>query len=163
MSPFRADCSQCCGLCCVVPDQLAIQGFPVDKPSNTPCRHLDAAARCAIHAHRYEHGYAACTGFDCYGAGPWVTQKLQAAADESDARLLAARGAVAYRFWLPRFEAAALLDAALPHVDAQAQNLLRARIRHLMEVPDGDRMALGDASRLRRDTLALIRSVLARG
>jgi len=37
MSTFRADCSRCCGLCCVVPGQMAVQGFRVDKPAETPC------------------------------------------------------------------------------------------------------------------------------
>jgi hypothetical protein len=31
MPDFRADCSRCWGLCCVVPDQVAMQGFGADE------------------------------------------------------------------------------------------------------------------------------------
>src|SRR5690242_16657290 len=116
MSLFRADCSHCCGLCCVVPDLLAIQGFGVDKPAETPCIHLDGLHRCSIHATREAHGYAACKGFDCFGVGQWITQGLFGGARWSDSPDLAHRMFAAYRHWGPRFEAAALLEAALPHI-----------------------------------------------
>ena len=67
MFNFRADCSKCCGLCCVVPGFLAVQGFRVDKPADTPCPHLNGLHHCAIYATRRVHGYTACEGFDCFG------------------------------------------------------------------------------------------------
>jgi hypothetical protein len=76
MSAFRADCSNCCGLCCVVSHMLVAQGFPVDKPAETPCVHLDRRNHCSIHSTRPMRGYEVCEGFDCFGAGQWVTQRL---------------------------------------------------------------------------------------
>ena len=95
MSNFRADCSRCCGLCCIVPAQLAAQGFPADKAANLRCRHLDARNRCSIHATRDEYGYGACNAFDCYGAGQWVTQTLLANARWTDSPDIAERIAAA--------------------------------------------------------------------
>jgi hypothetical protein len=160
MSPFRADCSSCCGLCCVAPDLLAVQGFGVDKPAEKPCVHLNAHQRCSIHAARLIHGFAACEGFDCFGAGQWITQNLFGGAKWTDSPDLASRMFAAYRHWAPRFAAAALLEAALPYVREDA----RVPIARLMaELTCGETVAhlrLSDAARLRRETLALIRASL---
>jgi hypothetical protein len=161
VSNFRADCSNCCGLCCIVPAQLSVQGFPADKPANTPCGYLNACNQCSIHERRPEYGYQACAGFDCFGAGQWITQTLFANARWSDSPDIAARMFAAYRFWLPRFEAAALLEAALPHVSADARRLLAARIAALTDAELADTALPTDGGRLRRETLTLIRSLLA--
>lgn len=73
---LRADCTRCCGLCCVAPAFDASQGFAYDKPAHRPCRHLDAKDRCSIHAAREPHGFIGCAGFDCFGAGQWVTREV---------------------------------------------------------------------------------------
>ena len=161
MSTFRADCSKCCGLCCIVPDQLAVQGFPTDKPANTPCRYMNACNGCSIHATRSEYGYQACAGFDCFGAGQWITQELFAGARWTDSPDTARRMFAAYRRWLPRFEAAALLEAALPHVRCDATSLVTARIDALTSAKANEPLSPPDGTQLRRETLALIHSLLA--
>jgi hypothetical protein len=162
MSSFRADCSSCCGLCCVVPDMLVAQGFPVDKPAETPCVYLDRLHSCAIHATRPMHGYLACEGFDCFGVGQWITQRLFGGARWSDSPDLARQMFAAYRHWAPRFEAAALIEAALSHVRKDARGLLVARMVALTTVGTSEPLCPTDASRLRRDTLSMIRSALNR-
>jgi hypothetical protein len=160
MPIFRADCSKCCGLCCVAPDLLAVQGFGVDKPAEKPCVHLNAHQRCSIHATRESHGYAACGGFDCFGAGQWITQRLFGGAKWTDSPDLASRMFAAYRHWAPRFAAAALLEAALPYVREDAR---RSLARMMTELTSGEAAAhlnAGDAARLRRETLAVIRASL---
>ena len=160
MSLFRADCSKCCGLCCVVPDLLALQGFRTDKPAETPCTHLNGLHRCSIHARREMHGYAACKGFDCFGAGQWVTQDLFGGAAWTDAPHLARQMFDAYRHWLPRFEAAALLEAALPHVRAEARWQILGRMEALTATSTASELVPTDARQLRRETIAMIRSAL---
>jgi hypothetical protein len=162
MSNFRADCDRCCGLCCVVPDLLAVQGFRVDKPAETPCAHLNELHRCSIHGTRQVQGYTACGGFDCYGAGQWVTQSLFKGAHWTDSPDVARQMFAAYRYWVPRFEAAALLEAALPHVRDDARDTLMAAMRALTCVEAaGDLRAVGQApGQLRLQTLATIRSAL---
>jgi hypothetical protein len=76
MSSFRADCSKCCGLCCVVPAFFTTQGFGVDKPADTVCPHLNGLQGCNIHGVRRIHGYKSCEDFDCFGAGQGITQRL---------------------------------------------------------------------------------------
>jgi hypothetical protein len=73
---LRADCSRCCGLCCTGPSFDATQGFGYDKPAHRPCRHLGRDDTCRIHPLRESRGFVACAGFDCFGAGQWVTQHL---------------------------------------------------------------------------------------
>jgi len=70
---LRADCSRCVGLCCVAPAFARSADFAVDKPAGTPCAHLRADFRCAIHADLRDRGFAGCTVFDCLGAGQRVT------------------------------------------------------------------------------------------
>ena len=160
MSTFRADCNRCCGLCCVVPDQLAVQGFRSDKPAETPCAHLDEQHRCSIHALRQVYGFPACAGFDCHGAGQWITQNLFGGARWTDSPDVAARMFNAYRYWVPRFEVAALIEAALPHVREDARSSLIAMLNQLLATDAS--ACTEDAARLRRGALASIRSALAR-
>lgn len=160
MSNYRAECSSCCGLCCVVPHQLAVQGFPVDKPANTPCAHLDQCNRCSIHATRRKHGYSACEAFDCFGAGQRVTQQLFGGASWTDSPDIAREMFAAYRYWLPRFEAAALIEAALPYVRDDARRSLITIMMGLTSVDTARAPDANDAGRLRQATLAAIRSAL---
>ena len=159
MSRFRADCSKCCGLCCVAPCFLAAQGFREDKRAETPCAHL-AGGRCSIHATREREGYSACGSFDCFGTGQWITQALFKGAKWTDTPDIARAMFDAYRFWLPRFEAAALLEAALPYVVTDARHSIVDRMEKLVSPATLDEVTPTDALQLRRETLALIRSSL---
>ncbi len=163
MPRYRADCSKCCGLCCVVPHFLTVQGFREDKRAELPCPHLVGDNRCSIHATRELHGYTACEGFDCFGAGQWITQDLFKGAGWRDTPDIGQAMFAAYRFWLPRFAAAALLEAALPYVRADARCFIAARMEQLSSTATVDADLCTDAVQLRRETLALIRSALRAG
>ncbi len=73
---LRADCARCAALCCVAFHFDRSEAFGLDKAAGEPCPHLDGVARCAIHDRRRDHGFGGCVGYDCLGAGPWVTQVL---------------------------------------------------------------------------------------
>ncbi|WP_255693438.1 pentapeptide repeat-containing protein [Pseudonocardia terrae] len=77
MTDLRADCGRCTGLCCVAPAFARSADFAFAKPAGTPCRHLQADARCGVHAELRPRGMVGCTVFDCFGAG----QALSARAD----------------------------------------------------------------------------------
>jgi hypothetical protein len=143
-----------------VPAYLEVQGFPEDKPAGRPCAQLDSAGRCAIHAERAAHGFIACAQFDCHGAGQWVTQRLFGGASWRDSPELLQDMAEAYRHWLPRFHAAALLEAALPRVRDEARALLASRIQRLLDVQAADGEFTRDPVALRRETITWIRPLL---
>jgi hypothetical protein len=159
MSRFTADCSRCCGLCCFVPGYLKVQGFALDKPAEKPCPHLQGSGLCGIHGQRDEMGFGACCSFDCHGAGQWITQQLFGGARWQDCPAIARDMADAWYRWLPRFESAALLEAALPLAASEQRTLLETRIDQLLDA-SRPTMPHTDRSRLRRETLALIRAVL---
>lgn len=77
-----ADCARCAALCCVATSFEASAEFAFDKPAGERCRHLTSDHRCAIHASLAGRGFAGCAAYDCYGAGPRVTQAF-AGADRS--------------------------------------------------------------------------------
>ena len=160
MFNLRADCKRCCGLCCVVPEHLALQGFRSDKPAEKPCAQLDGRHRCRIHAARHAHGYMACAGFDCFGAGQWITNTLFEGAHWTDSADCAQRMFAAYRHWLPRFEAAALLEAAIPYVREDSRSLLAALMAAMLNQTNGAHSGASDAMRLRREALSVIRAAL---
>jgi hypothetical protein len=159
MSRFTADCSRCCGLCCFVPAYLQEQGFPLDKPAEEPCQHLLRNGLCGIHARRIEMGFGACGGFDCHGAGQWITQQLFGGTRWQDCATTARAMASAWSHWLPRFESAALLEAALALVGEEHGVLLEARIDALLDA-SRDAKPHTDRLRLRQETLSLIRTLL---
>ena len=125
---FRADCSACVGLCCVVPAFDAVQGFGFDKPAETPCRHLAGCGHCRIHDELAGRGFEGCVAFDCLGAGQHLTALARARFGDADWRArpevaawLFARYARACELqsWraglsLMRAQGAADADAALP-------------------------------------------------
>lgn len=113
---------------------LVTQGFPVDKPAETPCVYLGRLHHCSIHATRRSYGYIGCESFDCFGAGQWITQRLFGGAQWTDSPELAHRMFAAYRHWAPRFEAAALIEAALSFVRDDARESLIARMVALTTV-----------------------------
>ena len=159
MSRFTADCRRCCGLCCLVPAYLKVQGFPFDKPAGKPCPQLQRSGFCGIHDQRHEMGFGACSSFDCHGAGQWITQQLFAGASWRDSRTTALDMAAAWNHWLPRFESAALLEAALPLAGKEQRALLETRIDELLD-PSRYTMPHTDRGRLRQETLVFIRSLL---
>ncbi|MBS0363708.1 MAG: hypothetical protein JSR98_20230 [Proteobacteria bacterium] len=86
---LRADCARCAALCCVAFAFDKSDLFAADKAAAEPCRHLTPCGRCAIHRSRAERGYGGCVGYDCQGAGQWVTQVLFAGRSwRDDAALL---------------------------------------------------------------------------
>lgn len=71
---LRADCSRCIGLCCVVLAFDRGPDFAFDKPGHSPCHHLSADHRCAVHAELEVTGMRGCARYECYGAGQLVTR-----------------------------------------------------------------------------------------
>lgn len=69
-----ADCTRCCGLCCVAPAFPASEDFAYEKPVHVACRHLRSDHCCDIHADRVARGFRGCAIYDCAGAGQKVTQ-----------------------------------------------------------------------------------------
>jgi hypothetical protein len=113
---------------------------------------VPTAAAAAVYA-------ASCpTNWPC--TGQWITQRLFRGKNWTLSPDLARQMFSAYRHWAPRFEAAALIEAALPHVRDDARDSLAARMIELTTSEAADHLKLTDAARLRRDTLALIRSAL---
>jgi hypothetical protein len=164
MSRFRSDCSQCCGLCCVVPAFFSFQGFGADKPAHTPCSHLDSHGLCGIHRLRNEMGYTACAGYDCYGAGQWVTQVLFRGANWRDEPALAEAMFRAFTACPPLFELAAMLDAAIPLARLSSRPGLCAKRDELLELcaSDSIRQRPADAGRLRREVQLLLQEFRTR-
>jgi hypothetical protein len=106
------------------------------------------------------HGYPACGGFDCYGAGQWITQRLFGGAKWTDSDELAEQMFAAYRQWIPRFAAAALIESALPYVRDDARCSLVVRMTELTDEQTSGLCNTIDAARLHRETLAAIRLAL---
>jgi hypothetical protein len=73
---LRGDCAQCQGLCCVSLPFDRSDRFSFDKAADEPCRYLEPADRCALHARLAEAGHTGCVFYDCYGAGQRVVQEL---------------------------------------------------------------------------------------
>jgi hypothetical protein len=73
---LRADCAHCAALCCVALAFDRSKLFAFDKQAGTPCAHLSARGACAIHGERERRGFSGCVGYDCLGAGQYVTQLL---------------------------------------------------------------------------------------
>ena len=71
---LSADCMKCFGLCCTALNVAASSDFAINKPSGTPCPHLQGDYRCEIHKNLREKGFKGCTVFDCLGAGQKVSQ-----------------------------------------------------------------------------------------
>ncbi len=68
------------GLCCVALPFRPSHGFAFAKDAGEPCRHLDDAYGCSIHASLREAGMGGCTSYECFGAGQHVTQVVYAGA-----------------------------------------------------------------------------------
>jgi hypothetical protein len=84
---FKANCSACCGICCVALPFDASQGFAFDKPAHTPCVNLQSDFRCSIYDRRAISGFPSCGAYDCYGAGQQVTRLFKNATWRDSAEL----------------------------------------------------------------------------
>jgi Pentapeptide repeats (8 copies) len=73
-SRLQADCGRCFGLCCVAPGFSASADFAIDKPAGRPCPNLRPDFGCGIHQHLRQQGFRGCAGYDCFGAGQWVSR-----------------------------------------------------------------------------------------
>lgn len=73
---LTADCSRCCGLCCVALALVKSPELAIEKQAHEPCPHLDASFRCSVHADLHGAGFSGCAAYDCYGAGQFVTQQV---------------------------------------------------------------------------------------
>lgn len=71
---YRADCTNCFGLCCVALYFSTSEGFPVDKEAGQPCPNLKSDFRCGVHNNLRDLGLKGCSTFDCFGAGPKIAQ-----------------------------------------------------------------------------------------
>jgi hypothetical protein len=162
---LKADCSRCAGLCCIVPPFHAVQGFGFDKPAHTPCRHLDRAGRCTIHAELVSRGFPGCRAFDCYGAGQRITQELFPGISWRASQEAAAQIFSAYT----RLFALHRLMAMLAVAEAALLPLLASRIRsRRMQLDElcrsAERLAGRlDLGRLERETMSLVREAYGKG
>jgi uncharacterized protein YjbI with pentapeptide repeats len=84
VDPFEPDCARCVGLCCVALPFRPSHGFAFAKDAGEPCRHLDTAYACSIHATLREAGMSGCTAYECFGAGQQVSQVVYGGATWRD-------------------------------------------------------------------------------
>lgn len=73
---MKADCSKCSGLCCTALFFSKSDGFPEDKADGKPCVNLTNQYKCKIHRELEKKGMRGCIGYDCFGAGQYVTQVI---------------------------------------------------------------------------------------
>jgi uncharacterized protein YjbI with pentapeptide repeats len=71
---YRADCTNCFGLCCTALPFAKSADFAIDKDGGTPCQNLQSDYRCGIHKHLRENGFRGCAVYECFGAGQKVSQ-----------------------------------------------------------------------------------------
>jgi hypothetical protein len=83
-----SDCARCAALCCVAPSFDASDDFAIDKPAGIACGYVTRDCRCAIHDELAARGFAGCTLYDCYGAGPRVTRAFSDGDARNEAFLL---------------------------------------------------------------------------
>lgn len=75
INPYKADCTNCFGLCCVALPFMESADFAFTKDAGTPCHHLQNDFRCGIHQRLRETGFRGCTVYECFGAGQKVSQR----------------------------------------------------------------------------------------
>lgn len=73
---LAVDCGACCGLCCTALCFSKLEGFPADKASGVPCRHLQPDFRCDIHEILSRRKLKGCLRYECFGAGQRVTRDV---------------------------------------------------------------------------------------
>ena len=73
---LASDCFRCSGLCCIALYCFQTDGFPQDKPTGKPCINLMDNFQCRIHKDLERMGMKGCIGYDCFGAGQYVTEQI---------------------------------------------------------------------------------------
>jgi len=116
------------GLCCVALPFRPSHGFAFAKDAGEPCRNLDAAYGCSIHASLRESGMVGCTTYECFGAGQHVSQVVYAGASwrgspDGGAEMFEVFGVVQRLH-----EMLVLLDQASALAPDQRLTVLRARV-----------------------------------
>lgn len=76
LEQLKVDCSKCSGLCCTALFFSKTEGFPENKKAGIPCTKLQNNYHCKIHHELEERNMKGCIGYDCFGAGQHVTQKI---------------------------------------------------------------------------------------
>lgn len=71
-----SNCSRCSGLCCIALYCFKSDGFPQNKPIGKPCINLMSDFKCRIHHDLESMGMKGCIGYDCFGAGQYLTQEV---------------------------------------------------------------------------------------
>lgn len=66
---LEPDCENCAAYCCVALAFDQSNMFAYDKQAAEPCKHLDEAHSCAIHADLDQQGFKGCVRYNCFGAG----------------------------------------------------------------------------------------------
>ena len=74
LEQLKIDCSKCSGLCCTALLFMKMDGFPENKKEGKPCSKLQNNYRCKIHNELEKQNMKGCLGYDCFGAGQYVTQ-----------------------------------------------------------------------------------------
>lgn len=74
LGKLKIDCSLCSGLCCTALFFSKIDGFPENKVAGKPCSKLKSDYCCKIHNELEMKNMKGCIGYDCFGAGQYVTQ-----------------------------------------------------------------------------------------
>jgi hypothetical protein len=163
-SRLQADCTRCCGLCCVAPAFDADQGFGFDKPAHSACPNLGMDHRCGIHDELRARGFPACAGFDCFGAGQWVTQELFGGKSWQESPEIAARMFRLYARYRVLHELRALLELALQRVapvNAGQLEECRRRLEGICQA-GADPACNIDLEALRKSVRTLIRAQVHR-
>lgn len=76
LNEMKADCFKCSGLCCTALFFSKMDGFPENKPSGKSCMNLQKDFLCKIHDSLVQYKMKGCIGYDCFGAGQYVTQSI---------------------------------------------------------------------------------------
>ncbi|MGL5615254.1 MAG: pentapeptide repeat-containing protein [Sarcina sp.] len=76
LKEFKIDCFKCSGLCCTALFFSKIDGFPENKVAGKPCSSLKNDYSCSIHKDLEKRNMKGCMGYDCFGAGQFVTEKV---------------------------------------------------------------------------------------
>jgi len=66
---LEPDCANCAAYCCVALAFDQSNMFAYDKQAAVPCKHLDKAHSCTIHAELDQQGFKGCVRYNCFGAG----------------------------------------------------------------------------------------------
>ena len=162
---LKMDCARCCGLCCVVPPFDADQGFGFDKPAHTACLNLTGDFRCSIHHELPMRGFPACATFDCYGAGPWITQTVFGGASWRSSPQIAQRMFTLYPRYRALHELMWLLDLAIGQIPSSGAEPLLRCLRDIEFLCEGgaELVERVDATALRREVRAKLRYAFNRG